>query len=128
LNLTQILTHTLAPILAQATQPAATGAAAPANEGGAPPWLNLVPFIFLIALLLFFSMRTKKGETQKREGMLSKLKKGDEVHTIGGEFGRVMDIKDDRVLIKVDESSNTKIWYSKSAIHRVMGEEKAAAK
>ena len=115
-------------ILAQATNPSTPGAPPGGASDGPPPWLQLVPFIFIIALLLFFSMRTKKGEQQKRDDMLSKLKKGDEVHTIGGEYGRVMDIKDDRILIKVDESSNTKIWYSRSSIHRVMGEEKAAAK
>jgi len=90
--------------------------------------LNFVPIILLLVVFWFFISRTKKGETQKREDMLTKLKKGDEVQTIGGEFGRVMDTKDDRVLLKVDESSNTKIWYSRSAIHRVMGEEKAEAK
>jgi preprotein translocase subunit YajC len=123
LNLIPILVHTLA----QATQPAATGGA-PANEGGPPPWLNLVPFIFLIALLLFFSMRTKKGEQHKREDMLSKLKKGDEVQTIGGLFGRVMEVKDDRIILKIDESTNTKVQCTRSAIHRVVGEEKVEKK
>jgi hypothetical protein len=40
----------------------------------------------------------------------------------------VVDTRDDRVLLKVDETSNTKIWYARSAIHRVVAEEKAAAK
>jgi preprotein translocase subunit YajC len=114
-------------ILAQATNPASTGPAG-APEGGPPPWLNLVPFIFLIALLLFFSMRTKKGETQKREGMLANLKKGDEVQTIGGLFGRVMEVKDDRIILKIDESTNTKVACTKSAVHRVMGDENAEKK
>ena len=119
-------------ILAQATNPAAApgtpGAPGTTPADGPPPWLQLVPFIFLIALLLFFSMRTKKGEAQKREDMLSKLKKGDEVQTIGGLFGRVMEVKDDRVILKVDESTNTKVACSRTAIHRVTTEEKGAAK
>ena len=60
--------------------------------------------------------------------MLAKMKKGDEIQTIGGEYGRVVDVRDDRVLVKVDETSNTKIWYSRNAIHRVVTEEKAEAK
>jgi preprotein translocase YajC subunit len=56
------------------------------------------------------------------------MKKGDEIQTIGGEFGRVVEIKDDRVLIKVDETSNAKIWFGKSAIHRIVTEEKAETK
>src|SRR5438270_13680201 len=114
----------LIPILAQ---PNSATAPTPAPDGP-PAILNFVPIILLVGVFYFFMFRTKKGEAKKREDMLTKLKKGDEVQTIGGEFGRVMDTKDDRVLLKVDESSNTKIWYSRSAIHRVMGEEKAEAK
>ena len=36
--------------------------------------------------------------------------------------------RDDRILLKVDETSNTKIWYSRNAIHRVVGDEKVEAK
>ena len=120
-------------ILAQTTNPGSTAipgtpASQPAPADGPPPFLQFVPIIALVLIFYFFMFRTKKGEQGKREQMLSKLKKGDEVQTIGGEFGRVMDTKDDRVLLKVDESSNTKIWYARSAIHRVMSEEKAEAK
>ena len=115
-------------IVAQGTPPATPPATAPAAQDGPPAILQFVPIILLVIVFYFFMFRTKRGETQKRESMLSTLKKGDEVQTIGGEFGRVMETRDDRVLLKVDESSNTKIWYSRSSIHRVMGEEKAEAK
>ena len=118
-------------IVAQTTAPGGAAAPAPATRAtqDAPFWTSpMMPVFLLIILLYVFMFRTKKGEQSKRQEMIKSMKKGDEVQTIGGEFGRVMDIKDDRVLIKVDESSNTKIWYSRSSIHRVMGEEKAEAK
>ena len=105
--------------------PAAPAATQPVDP---PFWVNAMPFILLIILMYFFMFRTKKGQESKRQQMINALKKGDEVQTIGGEYGRVMETRDDRVLLKVDESSNTKIWYAKSAIHRVVGEEKAQAK
>src|SRR5256885_2221448 len=105
--------------------PATAPAAAP---DGPPAILQFVPIILLVIVFYFFMFRTKQGEKSKRETMINQLKKGDEVQTIGGEFGRVMETRDDRVLLKVDESSNTKIWYSRNAIHRVVGEEKAEAK
>ena len=114
-------------IVAQTTTPSGTPPPAPPPDGP-PAILNFVPIILLVIVFYFFMFRTKKGEKNKREEMLKQLKKGDEVQTIGGEYGRVMDTKDDRVLLKVDESSNTKIWYARSAIHRVMSEEKAEAK
>ena len=112
-------------IVAQATAPA------PATRGtqDAPFWTSpMMPVFLLIILLYVFMFRTKKGEQSKREELIKSLKKGDEVQTIGGEFGRVMETRDDRILIKVDESSNTKIWYARSAIHRVVTAEKAESK
>ena len=121
----------IAIVLAQATAPAGTpGAAASTRPTQDPPfWTSpMMPIFLLIILLYVFMFRTKKGEQNKRQQMINSMKKGDEVQTIGGEFGRVMEIRDDRILVKVDESSNTKIWYARSAIHRVVGEEKAQSK
>jgi preprotein translocase subunit YajC len=112
-------------IVAQAgtTVPAATK---PTQEP--PGYLQIVPFIALAVIFYVFMLRPQKGKDKKRTDMLSTMKKGDEIQTIGGEFGRVVEIKDDRVLIKVDETSNAKIWFGKSAIHRIVTEEKAETK
>jgi len=109
-------------ILAQGGAKPATGTVDP------PSWLNFVPIILLVVIMYAFMFRNQKGKDKVRTDALSKLKKGDEVQTIGGEFGRVVDVRDDRVLLKVDETSNTKIWYSRNAIHRIVAEEKAEAK
>jgi preprotein translocase subunit YajC len=93
-------------------------ATAPAGEP--PAYLQFVPIILLVVIFYIFMFRSKNTEKQKREGMLKELKKGDEVQTIGGVFGRVMETRDDRVLVKVDESTNTKMWFTRSAIHRVV--------
>jgi preprotein translocase subunit YajC len=87
---------------------------------------QVVPIVLMVAVFLLIVNRSKKKETQSREQMLSKLKKGDEVQTIGGILGKVMDAREDRVLVKVDENSNTKIWFSRTAIHRVVGAEEEA--
>jgi preprotein translocase subunit YajC len=114
-------------IVAQASNP--TGPPAATQKVEPPGFLNVVPYLLLaVFLYLFVVMRPGKQKDKKRTEMLSTLKKGDEVQTIGGEFGRVVDVRDERVLLKVDETSNTKIWYSRSAIHRIVTEEKAEAK
>ena len=73
-----------------------------------------------------FVFRSKRTQDKKRTDMLSALKRGDRVQTIGGILGTVVEARDADVLLKVDESSNTKIRFSRSAIHRVLEEEKAA--
>jgi preprotein translocase subunit YajC len=57
--------------------------------------------------------------------MLAALKKGDRVATIGGIRGIVNSIKDDVVVIKVDD--NTKIEFSKSAVATVLNVAKPEA-
>ena len=41
--------------------------------------------------------------------MVQGLEKNDRVRTIGGILGTVVDIKDNEITLKVDESNNTKI-------------------
>ena len=48
--------------------------------------------------------------------MIQSLDKNDRVRTIGGIIGTVIDVKDDEVVLKVDESNNTKIRVSASSI------------
>jgi preprotein translocase subunit YajC len=106
-----------------------------ATQGGkeAPPLMQFLSsnmFLLLLGFLaLYFIMsKSKRGDEQKRKNMLAKLQKGDEVQTIGGIIGKVVEAREDRVLVKVDETANAKIWFSRNAIHRVLEEEKAETK
>ena len=80
---------------------------------------------FLIILLamgamIVFSMLGQRREKKKKQSMLDAIGKHDMVQTIGGVIGSVVEIKSDRVIVKVDESSNTRITFSRSAIQQVM--------
>ncbi len=116
-------------ILAQTSQPGATTLPAKVDPG---PWSILsspmFPVILGILVLYMFMSKGKKGEERKRKDMLSQLKKGDEIQTIGGIIGKVVEAREDRVLVKVDETANAKIWFSRNAIHRVVEEEKVETK
>jgi len=106
-------------ILAQTSQ-ATTRATA-----GKPDWVDFIksPMVMVMAIMLIFYvflLRSKKGQESQRKSMLETLKRGDRIKTIGGILGTVVEAKDDEVLVKVDESSNTKIRFARSAIHQVM--------
>ena len=81
----------------------------------------MVPIILMVIVFFMLMNRSSKKKDKGRTDMLAQLKKGDEVQTIGGILGKVLEAREDRVLVKVDESSNTKIWFSRTAIHRVVG-------
>lgn len=112
-------------ILAQ--QPTTGPAAGP--DSSAYSLLHLWgPMIIIIAMMYFVLWMPKRRQDKQRQQMLDTMKRGDEVQTIGGVIGKVVDPREDRVLVKVDESSNTKIWFSRSAIARVTAEDTKDAK
>jgi preprotein translocase subunit YajC len=119
--------------LAQSSAPAnveqsaaAPGSAAPADpqKTPQPAWVAFLPWILIAVVFYMFLIRPKSKQEKQRVAMLNSLKKGDRIQTIGGILGTVVESRDDEVVVKVDETSNTKITFSRSAIHRVREEEK----
>ena len=90
------------------------------------------PFLFIIlgVFLLFIIMsgRRSSRDRKKREAMLGGLKKGDRIQTIGGALGAVVEVRDNKVVIKIDESNNTRMQFARSAIQTVFPEGESAPK
>ena len=78
-------------------------------------WMFLGLMFVMMYLILFRGPRKKQ---QQHKQMVQTLAKNDKVRTIGGIIGTVVDIKDDEITLKVDESNNTKIKVLPSAIGR----------
>lgn len=85
-------------------------------------WITLAVYfgVFILIFYLFIILPRKKQE-KKHGGLLESLKKGDKVVSIGGIKGEVSRIKEDSVLLKVDE--NTTIEFLKKAIAYRVGDE-----
>jgi preprotein translocase subunit YajC len=100
------------------------GAADP-NGGGAPP---PAPFgggflFLLLGLMVFMLLLSSMGqrkEKKRRAQLLNSLAKHDRVQTMGGVIGTITEIRGDEVVVKVDESTNTKIRFAKSAVQTVL--------
>lgn len=108
-------------------------AAPPASQPTAPGWVQflsspLMPLIVILAVVMFMSSGAKRKQERERKGLLDALKRGDHVRMIGGEYGTVVDVRGTKVLVKVDESSNTKILYAREAIQAVEKDKDAASK
>jgi preprotein translocase subunit YajC len=113
----------LAFFLAQTTKAATTQDTRPALVRIIQDMGIMLPLVLILMLFMIMSSRSrKKQEAQKRE-MLENMKRGVRVQTIGGIIGNVVDVRDDRVQLKLDESNNTKVWFARSAINRVLGDE-----
>ena len=88
--------------------------------GGAQPQVNpivsMVPFLLIFVIFYFLMIRPHKKKQQEADKMVSELKKGDRVVTIGGVIGVITSIQNDYVVLKVGENENTKVEILKSAI------------
>lgn len=81
------------------------------------------PFLIIIVIFYFLMSGSKRKQEKQRQQMMNELKKGDRIQTIGGILGTVVEVRENDVLVKVDETTNTKIKFSRSAVHRVVGDE-----
>lgn len=81
--------------------------------------MSMLFFMLTIFAIFYFLVIMPQRRAQKaREGMLAALKKGDEVVTTGGILGTVVGMKNDTVIVKVDE--NTKLRVQRSAVASVV--------
>lgn len=99
------------------------------EQGGAGGPLSMLPAFALMAVAFYLLMvRPQRREKAQRDKMIAELKKNDRIVTIGGIYGKVANVRADadEVTVLVDENSNTKLRMTRSAIHRVIGDEPAA--
>lgn len=99
--------------LAQSAQPGGTGAFVS----------MLIPFALMFLLLYILIIRPQKKKEQERLNMIQNVKKNDYVLTTGGIYGTVIGVKDNEVVLKIDDANNTKVKLAKSSI---VGVEKSA--
>ena len=85
------------------------------SQGSTFP-VQLVFLALIFVVMYVFMLRGPRKQQQKHKQMVQTLAKNDRVRTIGGIFGTIVDVKGDEVTLKVDESNNTKIKVSTSAI------------
>jgi len=96
-----------------------------APRGGPPRSLisTFIPFGLVILIFYFLIIRPQNKKQKETQKMLSALKKGDRVVTVGGVHGTIQSVKESTVILKVDES--TKMEFSRSAISSVIEVAKA---
>ncbi len=93
-------------------------AADPAGGAGTASMMTtIITFVLIILIFYFLIIRPQKKKDKETKAMLEAMKKGDKVVTIGGIHGTVVSVKDQTVVIKVDDSA--RIEFSKNAISSV---------
>ncbi len=99
--------------------PAAPGTTAGGKEAPAAGGMGLfIPMIVIFGAMIFIQMRSSKKQKKQRESMMSAIKVGDKVVTIGGLHGKIVSVKEDTYMVEVGPGS--KIEVSKVGVGTVV--------
>ena len=107
-------------------QPGAPGTTAPpaAQQPGLLDSIWL-PLLLVVVVMWVFLLGSGRKEKKKRAALLESLKKGQKVQTVGGVLGTVVEVRETEVIVKVDESSNARLRFARSAIQTVLEDKDA---
>ena len=100
-----------------------TGGSGGATGNGGGGLVNsgfMVVLVMMFLAMIIFSFMGQRRDRKKREAMISAVKKHDKVQTVGGLIGSVVEVKTDTIILKVDESANTRITFARSSIQQVI--------
>ena len=81
------------------------------GQGG---YVTIIMIVLIFAVMWIFMIRPQRKQQKELQNFRDSLAKGDKVVTIGGIYGTVAEVKEDSVLIEVD--NGVKIRVSKQAL------------
>ena len=79
--------------------------------------LQQLPFFLIFFVIWYFMLRPNMKKQENLKQMQSNIKKGDRVITIGGIHGKVIQVKNNKVVLKI--SNNSEITVDTIAISRL---------
>ncbi|MBN1871895.1 MAG: preprotein translocase subunit YajC [Candidatus Omnitrophica bacterium] len=76
--------------------------------------VSLMPIILIFVIFYFLIIKPQKQKQSEHQKMVESLKKNDDVITIGGLHGTVVNVKDSTIILRI--ADNVKIELQKSAV------------
>lgn len=97
----------------------------PAGEQVSPV-LSMVIYLLFFGLIFYFMLiRPQRKKDKEFKEMISKLEVGDEITTIGGLYGKITKIKDEKISFESGTTEKTTLHIYKWGIKEVKQKEKA---
>jgi preprotein translocase subunit YajC len=69
----------------------------------------IIILVAMLVLMYFLLIRPQRAQQRKAQDMLSALKPGDEVITIGGIYGDVIEVEEDKVVLEIAEDVHIEV-------------------
>ena len=91
----------------------------PAEQAANPlVQLPIIPYILIFLIFYFLVIKPNKNKKKEQKNMINNLKKNDQIVTSGGIHGTVALVKEQSVVIRVDD--NVKIEFDKESVSSVV--------
>ncbi len=87
----------------------AMGAPPAGGGGGQSALMNLVPLVFMFGIFYFLLIRPQQKKAKEHRALIDALKKGDQVITAAGIYGKVTSVDENIVTLEVAPGINIKI-------------------
>ncbi len=87
---------------------------------------SFIPLILIVVIMYFLMIRPQQQQRKAHEAMVAALRRGDQIVTSGGFFGKVVKVKDDEEL-EVEIADGVKVRVVRSTIVRVLNKTEPAS-
>ena len=81
----------------------------------------LISLVLMVAIFYFLLIRPQQRRVRQQRQLVDSLRVGDEVITIGGMFGTILDMDDETITL--DAGAGTRLKYLRQAVARKFVEE-----
>ena len=81
----------------------------------------LIVLLAMFGVMYFLLIRPQRAKQRQMQDMLSRLAPGDEVITIGGIYGDVVDVEEDKVTLEIAEDVHIEV--ARRAISQIVPQE-----
>jgi len=72
-------------------------------------WMGLLPLVLLFVVFYFLLIRPQQKKAKQQKQFIENLKKGDEIVTSGGLYGKITGITDTTVTIEIAEKVRVRV-------------------
>ena len=86
------------------------------GQGGQSSSFSLIFLLLIIVVFYFFMIRPQMKRQKELANYRNALKKGDQVVTTGGIYGKIQEVNEQTILLEVDNNIHIKV--DKSAVLR----------
>ncbi len=85
------------------------------QQGGQGGIMSFLPLVAIVVVFYFFMIRPQMKKAKDQKKYIEALKKGDKILTIGGIYGKIVEVRDDATLI-IEVEDGSKLRITKNAV------------